>query len=348
MKRLAALCALVGLGLGSLVGCSDDKTYAVVNVTMKDGELPMVNQFVANVINGLRRDVLYYPVLPGGPWRISTTEKVNFSISFKSSYVGFLKVGVEARDRLGTVFGYGEAEKMIDPGHRFDLDVAIVLGAVAPALGSDAGAGADVADATAIKLCDPLMATACGTNKTCIVDCNSTPPVGVCRTSGFGKDGATCRSEVDCEPGSQCFEYKDCGIKVCRRFCGSDTDCPTGRCNRTVSCGAQVTSNKFCSQNCDPTGDGVGGCTNGLKCLLFANETASCDCGGGTRVKKDGEGCETTASCLPGLICIGMGGPTVCRPLCKLADKVCPAGTTCTELLNPKYSTYGACLPPAP
>jgi hypothetical protein len=340
----SALLAALALGSLGVATCADDKSYAVVNVKMKDGELEGVKQFVVYVVNGVRTDLLYYPQSPGGPWRISTTEKVDFSISFKSSYVGFLKVGVEPRDGVGNVLGYGEAEKMIDPGHRFDLDVAVVLGARAPVLGSDGGVrGGDTMDGIPISMCVPTMPGTCGAGKTCGIDCAGTAPVGVCLTAGAGKDGDSCITNRDCEPGTQCFTY-GCA-RICRKFCTGDADCPAGLCNRSVSCGTTQTQHKFCSQSCDPTGDGVGACRNGLKCLLFANEAASCDCPEATRTKTDGQPCETTASCAPGFLCVAMGSPTlVCRPICKLADKICPAGKTCTELVEPKYQVYGACL----
>jgi hypothetical protein len=343
MKTTRAGVALALLIAAALPACSDDKTYAVVTVRMNDGELANVGQFAVYVDNGDRHDVLFYPESPGGPWRLTPTDKVDFSVSFRSTYVGFLRVGVEPRDAVGNVLGYGVAEKMIDPGHRFDLDVAVILGARAPALGSNPDAG--TADSVPVAKCQPTMPAACGAGQTCTVVCGGTEPAGVCTAAGLGKDGAACNSNRDCEPGTQCFAYGTCG-KVCRKFCSGDGDCAGGRCDRTVSCGTQVTPHKYCSQSCDPTGEAVSTCQGGLKCLLFTGESVSCDCPEATRVKGDGEACTDTASCKPGFMCVNTGGSAglVCRPMCKLADKVCPAGKTCTEVVSPKYVTYGACL----
>lgn len=356
---LAAL-SLLGT-IFAVAGCSSDKSFAVVTVRTTEAELNNVAQFEVFVSNGatLSQPLFYPPVPDTDPtnptkYRLTTTETVDFSVSFNDSYTGVLKVGVEPRDAVGTPLAYGEATKMIDPGHRFDIDVPVTIGARAPA--SREGAPPDApplvdgagADGGPIPLaCDPTNpAGTCATGETCTVNCLSAAPVGRCAVAGAGVEGTACQANDECAPGTQCFRYA-CG-GVCHKFCKTDADCPTGgTCTRTVSCGTLNTGHKFCAMPCDPRGAATGGCNGGLRCLLFAMESTICDCPDAARAATDGQPCEDTSKCAPGLICVQMGTPTpLCRPICKLSDHDCEAGRTCTELLSPKYVTWGACVPP--
>lgn len=347
---LVRIFVVLGLAGATLAGCAADKSYAVVTVATAQGEMTGIAQFVVYVTAGTTRSTLYYPQSPNtdpAGYRLTPTESIDFSVSYETSFAGLLRIGVEPRDRLSGPLGYGASEKTIDPGHRIDLSVAVVQGALAPPVGSEPDGGVpqgDAADDGGVTGCNPLSpVAACGVGKTCTVSC-TTPPVGVCATAGMGKDGDLCTSNRDCEPGSQCFTY-GCG-RVCRKFCSADAECPAGSCDRTVSCGAQPTSHRFCSQACDPRSSAVATCKGNFRCLLFANEKAACDCADAARVGGDGVACQTTANCMPGLMCVMMGTPQpVCRPICKLSEGDCAAGRLCTELVEPRYLVWGACVP---
>jgi hypothetical protein len=353
VRRAATAVLAVGLMSLSWGGCADDKSYAVVTVSMAEGELTNISQFLVYVRNGSNSSILYYPSSPNrdpAGYRLTPTESIDLSVSFATSFRGLLTIGVEPRNRLDNPLGYGATERQIDPGHRINLDVKVVLGALAPVGGgtadggvSDAPDGAPDGGAT----CTPAGARGCSSGTTCTVAC-PTPPAtnvaGVCAQSGLGKDGDTCRNNEDCAPGSQCFIY-GCG-RVCRKFCTADTECPDGSCDRTVACNGQATEFRFCSQSCDPRTSAANTCRGNFRCLLFANEKASCDCVETTRMGGDGDVCVNTAGCRPGFMCVAMGTPQpVCRPICKLTEGDCVAGRRCTELVEPRYLTWGACVP---
>jgi hypothetical protein len=316
--------------------CSSGKSFAVVKVRSDSGDFPNVAQFVVYVTNEPgRRDTLYYPRSPGGPYRVSTTDSVDFSVSFSSSYLGTLGLGVAPRDAQGASLGYGEASKKIVPGEVIQMEILVVRDALPPPTGDDAGAPPP---------CDPTSTTSCGANSTCYVRCEGTQSAGTCTPAGLGQPGQACTGNKDCAPGSQCFEYA-CG-KICMKFCKGDLECGEGRCSTMVPCGTTATPHRVCSQPCDPRGEGTTGCQSGLRCFLFDGENAACDCPGANR--GDGEPCQGVRDCRPGLVCLEMEGAVrACRPLCKLAEAGgCTPDRTCTRLVMPDYKIWGACVPP--
>jgi hypothetical protein len=338
------------------VACSADRSFALVTVRTSDGELSKVVQLVVDVQNGPHRDQLRYPKTPTASVKIGRTEPVDLSVSFRRSYTGTLKIGVTPLGAGGVPLGYGEIEREIEPGKVMKMDVLVVPGLLPPSPitngGSDSGAGdggGAAEDGPALSVCEPTDPATCGVAQTCYVSCRGTAGVGVCIAGGAKKPGEACASNTDCEPGSQCFEYP-CLVggakpKVCMRFCADDDDCGDGRCFIDVPCGAMATGHRICSQSCDPRGAATGGCTAGLHCFIFPGEVPSCDCRDERRVGDDGAVCQDARDCAPGLLCVAMSGGRVCRPICRLADKDCPAGRTCTKLVEPDYSTWGACLP---
>jgi hypothetical protein len=334
--KTGANALVLGVALLLTAGCSGGKSFAVVKVRSATGDFPSIAQFLVFVTNEpSRRDTLYYPRSPAGPYRVSTSDTVDFSVSFSSSYLGALKIGVAPRDAQGTSLGYGETEKTIEPGEVMQLEVLVTLNALPPPTGDDAGAPTS---------CEPTNPAACGVGNTCFVRCEATQSAGACTAAGTGQPGRACTNNRDCAPGSQCFEFA-CG-KICMKFCKADAECGEGRCSTSVPCGNTATSHRVCSQPCDPRGEGTTGCESGLRCFLFDGENAACDCPGANR--GDGEACQGVRDCRPGFVCVEMEGAIrVCRPLCKLADMgPCAAGRTCTQLVMPDYKVYGACLPP--
>jgi hypothetical protein len=138
----AGALALVGLGGLLAAGCSGDRSYAVVTVRSSGSEFVNVAQFQVQVLNDPgRRDTLYYPLSPGGPFRVSTTDTVDFSVSFSPSFLGTLEVGVAPRDLSGASLGYGEAEQAIDPGDTIRLEVLVTRDALPPPAPDEAGPG---------------------------------------------------------------------------------------------------------------------------------------------------------------------------------------------------------------
>jgi hypothetical protein len=332
----AARAALFGAVL--VAGCSGGKSYALVTVRAASGEFTNVAQFGVYLTNGpSRKDTLYYPRSPGGPYRVSATDTVDFSVSFSSSYLGELTVGVAPLNISGDPLGYGEATRNIDPGGTLQMDVVVQRDALPPEPVGDGGLPPPA--------CEPTNPGTCGAANTCYVRCFGGTGVGTCTPSGQGQPGHPCNSNLDCAAGSQCFQF-GCG-KICMQFCKDDGVCGEGRCKVGVPCGSRTTVHQACTVPCDPRGDGTVGCGGGLRCYLLDDEVPSCDCRGADR--GDGEACQAVRDCQPGHVCVEMeNAARVCRPLCRLADGdgPCGQGRICARLVRPEYQTWGACLPP--
>jgi hypothetical protein len=170
--------------------------------------------------------------------------------------------------------------------------------------------------------------------------------VGRCAAIGTKQPGELCNN--DCVAGSQCFAYSCDGqsVKTCLKLCTADDQCGAGKCSFPIAC-ASPTPFRACTAVCDPVGPATTGCPPGLKCFLLGkDETAECDCPKpAMRTGNDGAACATTDECQPGFLCVKTAGSQVCRALCRLDSKVCPAGFTCTQLVSPDYKTFGGCLP---
>lgn len=235
---------------------------------------------------------------------------------------------------------------------------AVVMATVAD--GVDGGATAGVAtyeiDVTgsglwAIAVADPEAtcsitgASGCAANQTCTLACRDVTPVFSCQAAGTRKEGEVC-SGGDCEPGTQCMRTA-CGVSVCNRLCRDDAACGGQRCLTVpITCATATTDVRVCARACDPTGAATTGCPTGLRCVVFPNEIASCDCPAATRTKGDGAACANSDDCLPGLLCVaGAGGATVCRPLCTLGGSDCAAPRTCVMVREPTMTKWGACTP---
>jgi hypothetical protein len=200
--------------------------------------------------------------------------------------------------------------------------------------------------------CDPTMSGGCGKGA-CRLTCGAGILTSVCGAVGAKKPGELCGGDEECEAGAQCFHLA-CGagaaIGTCLRVCMNDSECGGTACSTPVPCGGPGTPYKTCARGCDPLGEGKTGCAEGLRCFVFANEVPDCDCPGTTHVKPLGAACAGNEECAAGLHCVEASGARSCRPLCRLADapSTCPAGTTCTRLIEPtyRYQTFGACVSP--
>jgi hypothetical protein len=330
-----------------LAGCAEERSYAVITVRTTEGELTNIGQFLVRVWNGPdRRDRLFYPRGLTGRFRITSTESIDFSVSFSTSLSGTLRVGVQPLDVDARSLGYGELERPIDPGHTIRLTIPVVRGAPAPPDDDrDAGARPDgLGDSRSV--CEPTSPATCGAGRTCYVGCFGSEAAALCTAGGARKAGDSCANNSECEPGTQCLGL-GCS-SVCVRHCRSDGDCGGGRCNRPIPCTAQPSGFRFCSQVCDPRASAASGCATGQGCFFFAGDVVTCDCPGQGRLAEEGTNCNALADCKPGLICVGMGATgtaAVCRPVCKLSENDCAAGRTCMPLRNPDFTVWGACIP---
>jgi hypothetical protein len=341
---------VLALAALAVAGCAKEKSYVAVTVRTSEGELANIAQFLVRVWNGPdRTDRLFYPPDLTGKYRITTTESIDFSISFSTGLSGPIRVGVQPLDAQARSLGYGELERPIDPGHVVRMTVAVVRGAAAPPEDErDAGVRPDGAGDSR-SVCEPTVAASCGGARACTVGCFGVEAAALCTAGGARKAGEACTTSADCEPGTQCLGL-GCG-SFCVRHCRGEADCGGGRCSRAIPCGGQPSSFQFCSPACDPRPGATSGCASGLGCFFFAGDLVTCDCPGPRRMADEGTNCNDLADCKPGLICVGTGaGGTapVCRPVCKLSDGDCAAGRTCMPLRNPDFSVWGACLPAVP
>jgi hypothetical protein len=194
--------------------------------------------------------------------------------------------------------------------------------------------------------CEPTAPQSCGSGKTCAFRCGSGGAAApVCAAAGARHEGDACQRDQDCAPGTQCFT-SSCGAGVCLAVCKADGDCKgSGHCGSHIQCSGGVTSSYgTCTLPCDPTGAATTGCPAGLACFIGAGEVPDCGCKAATQVGGEGLPCSSAGECRPGLLCVDTGGGRVCRPLCRLDTHVCATGT-CTKLVDPDFSTFGACLP---
>jgi hypothetical protein len=203
----------------------------------------------------------------------------------------------------------------------------------------------------------------CGASQTCQVNCITMR--NECTAGGTGAPGTVCQNNLDCQPGTQCFDYSGsgCGVKVCLRFCDTNNQCSSfgasgsgsvgSVCEGRVACSATMdTAYHTCTFNCDPTFGAVpshGGCPGALTCVMSADtDQVDCDCPAG-RSLQEGESC-ATGSCAPGLICNKMNGTSICRTICPCdkngsscsAVNRCGTGKSCTAVAN--HTVYGVCL----
>jgi hypothetical protein len=337
--------------------CTDD-SYAVVSVLTYAGSVDGVAQFRVHVESGSAQDTLLYPNQPTESLHLDTSRPVTFSVEFSASHLGQTTFEVEPLDGNGAVLGYGKSTVAIHKDKVVNVSVLVVLGALRPEHGLDGGAGGD--GGTSQLSCDPYApSSACGANRTCGLLCSAgQPAIGMCYAAGPGAPGAACASNNDCGSGTQCFTFTatGCSVMTCLRFCNGDAMCgeQNAFCNVPIQCGSTPPF-AACSRPCDPTGTGIAGCAAGLSCFVYAGETTDCACAGlgdiGAACTQN-SGCNGEANCAgcrAGLSCVVPTGAAtgtgsgVCRPICGLAAKVCPTGTTCHAFDGSTRLVYGFC-----
>jgi hypothetical protein len=217
---------LAALGAGA---CSSPQSFVVLSLHAKDPTpISEVTSVVVTVSQSNGSTVahvvktLTYPT--AAPLQINQVQTVDLSVGFSSGQSGTVIFTVDAKDTRGCTIGHSDtpSQTQIFKGGTVKLDVTI---AVANDCASADGGVAPSVDA--FPGCDPVSPV-CGANMTCQVNCDK--KVGECTPGGGGGAGSVCRTNADCMPGTQCFDYTStgCAVKLCLRFCNDDNGCQAG------------------------------------------------------------------------------------------------------------------------
>jgi hypothetical protein len=202
-------------------------------------------------------------VLDGGSLTIQNPPALGtLSVSFSGGERGSVTFSVSLVDGQSCVVGQGTASTVLRPGGIVELVVFI---RTAHNCNQDGGTPDGGEGGVTFPGCDTVDPTAgapmCSTNpvQTCVVNCAMHKTE--CALGGAGPPGALCKSNVDCQPGTQCFDYTGLGpgctgVKVCLRFCASAATCaavgdggagPGSVCEGRVPCGGVDTSYHTCT-----------------------------------------------------------------------------------------------------
>jgi hypothetical protein len=362
--RLIAAAGLTGLIL-ALASCSSSRSFVVLHLKSEAEGVAFANiqEVVVTVSQGtsLSKTLTY----PANGLTIDFVTDNDLSINFTAEQSGAVTIEAAAIDGNGCTVARAATTAVIRMGATAHSTAHFfAYNSCAPADG-----GVPRADGAVFPGCDPAVpAPACGAGKTCQVKCSATPKVNECIPSGTGKHGAACTTNMDCEPGTQCFKYASpgCAVSVCLRYCAGEAQCdpstPDGGvgtrslCAGPVQCDSLLTAYRTCSFGCDPRESALAAqatrCPAGLSCLVVGNmDQVDCACPEPSRVGTDGADCTGGAQCAPGFICNLMGGAKKCRALCRCdarngactAPNDCrAAGKACSVLTND--TLFGVCL----
>jgi hypothetical protein len=350
--------ALLSGALGA--GCARPKSYVVLKLESGTPIVDVETVVVDVTQSGMSVTTLRYP---SPAITIDETNPSDLSVSFSGGQSGTVTFHVTVLDKYNCKVGESADTTGIIKGGNVG-EVIIVLAVFGGCSTRDGGSpDGDGGPGMTFPGCDPVS-PGCGMGKTCQVNC--TKRVGECTAGGLGAHGATCATNADCAPGSQCFDYAGtgCAVKVCLQFCNHDDGCGTGDagvaagtrgiCAGPVQCGGVETGYHTCTFGCDPREPAATasttGCPSGLGCFVVADmDQVGCGCAEKTRVGKDNVPCTSASQCAPGYIC--MVRDNVCRAICRCnangmtctAPNDCSAsGKTCTALTN--NTVFGACL----
>jgi len=237
--------------------------------------------------------------------------------------------------------------------------------------GGQAGCGGRCVDLQSDALNCGRCANACGAGKQCFAgQCCSTPAAGgncnlpacgcaageVCapdvEASGLKcvksdelTEGSGCTQQTPCAPGLGCFGG------VCKRYCGSEADCPlvsgVRECLQTVWLSNRPIGGVLvCRRICDPVNPQspqapLLACPAGQGCFPALAPGAS-DCTGQLGTLTIDQACVNAFDCAPGLFC---SLSKVCLKFCS-TDADCPVPRTCRQNDPPYYAgtrTVGFC-----
>jgi hypothetical protein len=310
-------------------------------------------------------------ILDGGSLTIHDPPVLGtLSVSFSGGERGSVVFTVRLKNAANCIIGRGTGSAVLRPGGIVEIPLPLDSANECPA--QDGGAPDAGDGGVTFPGCDPVDPSAgtpmCTATQTCELNCASSRTQ--CTAGGTGQPGARCTTNMDCAPGTQCFDYSGLGaactgVKVCLRFCAGNATCaavgdggtgPGSFCEGRVACGGVDTSYHTCTFNCDPSASAAathGGCPTGLSCVLFGSaDQVDCTCPAATQTKTEGQPCTSGADCAPGLLCNAMSGSMVCRPICRcnavngacsVSSNLCPtAGTRCVPVTN--NTDFGICL----
>ncbi len=220
---LALLAAAVG-------GCSKPKSFIVLTLHSADATpIPGVTAVVVTVTQGTSfSKQLTYSVGSGkAPLVLNQVNTNDLSVSFSGARSGPVDLSVKVFDASGCAVGsFDHLSVTIRQGEVVSANVPLTAQSC---LTSDGGVGVDGGgdggSGDAFPGCDPVMPICTVPGDTCQVDC--TTQLGECTQGGTGGPGTPCKTNKDCAPGAQCFDYAGtgCAVKVCLRFCNDDNGC---------------------------------------------------------------------------------------------------------------------------
>ncbi|MGF1469015.1 MAG: hypothetical protein ACFCGT_23055 [Sandaracinaceae bacterium] len=219
-------------------------------------------------------------------------------------------------------------------------------GSVDGAVEGDAAAEPDMGSAgqecgPTVGECEFGVRGSCGAGMACVLVGSSMDGwETACTNEGAGGLGAPCASGG----ANQCQDTLSCDRGACRAYCCVDSpeDCQPGEFCLGIG-NADGAGQCRTASDCDPI-DQSGGCLND-------DPTAGCYVlGAGTDCLEpgdaiEGEACEFSNSCAPGLICVGGAGAGTCRTLCRTQDPEprCAGDFTCAGIEG--QTEYGFCNP---
>jgi hypothetical protein len=282
-SRAWPVVALAALALGG-GACGKAKSFIVLNLETTDATpISGVTEVDVTVSQPpmLPKMLTYTTSAPGLAFNATST--ATLSVSFTGGRSGSVTLDVTAKDKTGCIVGSVQRfAVVIREGDTVAANVPLTPETCTP---PDGGVDA-VPESDAFSGCDPATPV-CPPGDTCQVDC--TKNAGECTPGGTGGPGAPCTTNMDCAPGSQCFDYSNtgCGVKICLRFCNGDDMCQAGHadagapdggaadggasdggadagasssasslppsvCQGVVPCGSQPTPFHTCTFGCDP------------------------------------------------------------------------------------------------
>jgi hypothetical protein len=222
--RSRARLVLGVLGVLGAGACSSP-SRSFVKLTLSSADPTPISGVTAVVVTvtqgaSLMQTLTYRPPSGEASITIDQVTTTDLSVSFSGGQSGTVGLAVEVRDTFGCAIGAGSTTALIRKG-----DIATAAVALLIENGCAGDAGADGATSDAFPGCDPAMPVCTMATQTCQVNCAT--HVGECVAGGTGGPGATCKTNADCAPGSQCFDYAStgCGVKVCLKFCNNDRGC---------------------------------------------------------------------------------------------------------------------------
>jgi hypothetical protein len=366
VRSSAALLVLAASTAAALGACGKPKSFIVLDLKSTTQIAGVTEVDVTVEQPPSLSKMLSYPVKgdAGTMLVINSVNTNNLSVSFTGGRSGPVTLGVTVLDSNKCVLG--GASGITVPIRQGDIvQVGVGLEAHTGCTKTDGGTVVDGSESDAFPGCDPA-APLCPAGDTCQVNC--TTMMGECTPGGTGGSGAPCNSNMDCEPGAQCFDYSGtgCGVKICLRFCNGDDVCQTGgaaaasasdggagdaggaeagaspstgtqsACKGLVPCGMTLTPYHTCTFGCDPRAVAAAaettGCPKGLSCLVVGNmDQVDCACAEASRKGMDGDDCKGGADCAPGFICNMMANSQKCRAICRCNNKdmACTAVNEC-------------------